>query len=89
MIQDVYGIKDFQTNLPKISRDINKVGGHYLVTNRSRPTMVAIPFQDYQAIEDIFLELNSPQLQKDIKKGGKHYLLKNTKSFKKILKEDE
>ena len=74
MIQDVFGIKDFQTNLPKIARKINQMGGHYLVTNRSKPALVAIPFADYQAIEDILLELNSPQLQKDIKEGRKEYL---------------
>ena len=74
MIQDVFGIKDFQTNLPKIARKISQIGGHYLVTNRSKPALVAIPFSDYQAIEDILLELNSPQLQKDITEGRKEYL---------------
>ena len=74
MIQDVFGIKDFQTNLPKIARKISQIGGHYLVTNRSKPALVAIPFSDYQAIEDILLELNSPQHQKDIREGRKEYL---------------
>jgi len=74
MIQDVFGIKDFQTNLPKIARKISQIGGHYLVTNRTKPALVAIPFSDYQAIEDILLELNSPQLQKDIREGRKEYL---------------
>ena len=51
MIQNVYGIKQFQTNLPKIARIIDQIGGHYLVVRRNKPTLVAIPFEDYQAIE--------------------------------------
>jgi len=73
MIQDVYGIKEFQTKLPFIAKKIREQGGHYLVTNRCKPSMVAIPFKDYQEIEDILMELNSPQLQKEIKKGREDY----------------
>lgn len=87
MIQDVFGIKEFQMKLPKIARKISEVGGHYLVTNRSKPSLVAIPFSDYQEIADIFLELNSPVLKKDIKKGRREFRDKNTKSFRQFLKE--
>jgi len=88
MIQNVFGIKDFQINLPKIARSISEVGGHYLVTNRSKPAMVAIPFADYQGIEDILLELNSPCLKREIKQGRKEYRLGKTKSFKEVLKQN-
>lgn len=86
MIQDVYGIKEFQINLPKIARKISQIGGHYLVTNRSKPSMVAIPFADYQEIEDILLELNSPTLKKDIEKGREEFKNKKTTDFRKFLK---
>ena len=87
MIQDVYGIKEFQTKLPKIAKKIRQIGGHYLVTNRSKPSLVAIPFADYQEIEDILLELNSPSLQKDIEKGRLEYSKGETQSFEDLLDE--
>ena len=87
MIQDVYGIKEFQMKLPQIARKISEVGGHYLITNRSKPSLVAIPFADYQEIADILLELNSLILKKDIKNGRSEYRNKKTKSFRQFLKE--
>lgn len=84
MIQRVYGVKEFQTNLPKISSMIAKIGGHYLVTKRNKPTMVAIPFEDYKEIEDIILELNSPVLQADIKKGRRDFKFGKTKSLEEL-----
>lgn len=81
MIQNVFGIKEFQTKLPSIAKKISQVGGHYLVTNRSKPSLVAIPFSDYQEIEDIMLELNSPSLKKDIKKGRTEYQKGLTQDF--------
>lgn len=88
MIQDVYGIKEFQVNLPKIARKIAQIGGHYLVTNRSKPSLVAIPFADYQEIEDILLELNTSSLKKDINIGRQEYAKKKAKDFRKFLKEN-
>lgn len=85
MIQDVYGIKEFQIKLPQIARKISEVGGHYLITNRSKPSMVAIPFGDYQEIADILLELNSRNLKKDIRKGREEYRTRKTKSFQEFL----
>lgn len=89
MIQDVFGIKEFQTKLPQIARTISQFGGHYLVTKRNRPSLVAIPFKDYQEIADIFLELNSPGLKKDIKKGRGEYQQKKAKDFRQFLKETD
>ena len=86
MIQDVYGIKQFQTQLPKIARRISQVGGHYLVTNRSKPSLVAIPFSDYQEIDAILLELNSPKLKKEIAEGRKEYRQNKTRDFEEFLK---
>lgn len=86
MIQDVYGIKEFQTKLPQIARKIKEIGGHYLITNRSKPSMVAIPFEDYQEIEDIFLELNSPKLKRDIQEGREEYRKGKTRNFREFLK---
>ena len=85
MIQDVYGIKEFQTNLPQIARMIGQVGGHYLITNRSKPALVAIPFADYQDVEDILLELNSPRLRREIIAGRKEYREGKTKNFRQIF----
>lgn len=87
MIQDVFGIKEFQTKLPQIAKQISQIGGHYLVTNRSQPSLVAIPFADYQEIEDILLELNSPSLKKDIKKGRSEYSKGQTRDFDKFVDE--
>lgn len=87
MIQDVFGIKEFQTKLPQIAKMISQIGGHYLVTNRSQPSLVAIPFSDYQEIEDILLELNSPTTNKDIKKGRDEYSKGQTKNFDDFLDE--
>lgn len=89
MIYDVYGIKSFQTHLPQIARQIEAVGGHYLVTNRNKPAMVAIPFADYQAIEDILIELNSPALKKDIAAGRLEYQQGKTKSLDEVTKNHE
>ena len=86
MIQDVYGIKEFQTKLPSIARLIHQEGGHYLVTNRAKPALVAIPFSDYQEIEDILLELNSPKLKREIKKGREEKQRGKTKEFSKFVK---
>ena len=86
MIQDIYGIKEFQIKLPEIARQISQTGGHYLVTNRSKPSLVAIPFSDYQEIEDILLELNSPSLKNDIKEARIEYRKNKAKDFRKFLK---
>ena len=87
MIQDVYGIKEFQTKLPQIAKMISQIGGHYLVTNRSQPSLVAIPFSDYQEIEDILLELNSPSLKKDIQEGREEYSKGETQDFDEFIDE--
>lgn len=85
MILDTFGIKEFQVKLPEIARKIRQVGGHYLVTNRSKPALVAIPFEDYQEIADIFLELNSPRVKQDIQKGRSEYKKGKTKNFRDFL----
>ena len=85
MIQAVYGIKDFQVKLPKIARQIASEGGHYLVTNRNKPSLVAIPFGDYQEIEDILLELNAPLLKKELKIGRMEYRKGNTSDFRELI----
>ena len=89
MIQNVYGVKQFQTNLPKIARIIDQIGGHYLVVRRNKPTLVAIPFGDYQAIEDILLELNSPKLLTSIRTARKEYAKGKTKDFRDFIKTSE
>lgn len=81
------GIKQFQTQLPMVARNIKAMGGHYLVTNRNEPAMVAIPFADYQAVEDILLEMNSPALQKDIADGRSEYLRGKTTKLDDFLAE--
>ena len=85
MLQNVYGIKQFQTLLPSIAQKISEVGGHYIVTKRSRPAFVAIPFEDYKEIQDILLELNSPQLNKDVKKSRKEYQQGETVDFEDFI----
>lgn len=89
MIQDAYGIKEFQTKLPHIAQKIRTQGGHYLITHRSKPSMVAIPFEDYQEIEDILVELNSPQLQKDVAQGRDEYKKGETVSIDLLKISDE
>ena len=86
MIQNVFGIKEFQTRLPEIARLINDVGGHYLVTNRNKPSMVAIPFEDYKEIEDILLELNSPGLKKEIREARYEYQKGKASDFDDFVK---
>jgi len=66
MIQNVYGIKQFQTKLPAMARQIDEEGGHYIVTRRNKPAFVAIPFADYQDVQDILLELSSTPFMKTI-----------------------
>lgn len=85
MIQDVYGIKEFQTNLPMIARHIDEMGGHYLVTNRNKPTLVALSYDDYKLIEDIFMELTSSKLKEEIATGRKEYRSGKTKKFRATL----
>lgn len=87
MLQNVYGIKSFQTHLPSIAKEIEEFGGHHLVTRRSQPAFVAIPFADYQAIEDIILELNTPSLQNDIAQGRKEYQEGKTESIEEVMKD--
>ena len=87
MLSKVMGIKKFQTNLPSVARDIKERGGHYLITNRNEPAMVAIPFEDYQNIEDVLLEMNSPALHKDIAIGRQEYVSRQTKSLDNFLAE--
>ncbi len=89
MIDAVYGIKDFQVHLPQITRDMLETGGHYLVTNRNKPALVAIPFADYQAIEDILLEFNSPALQSTIEAGRQEYRQGKTQSLDQFLSQNE
>lgn len=88
MLQNVYGIKEFQTKLPKLAREISEVGGHFLVTNRNKPSLVAIPFSDYQEIADILLELNSPKLINDIALSRKEYKENKTRDFRDFLKSE-
>lgn len=85
MIQNVYGIKQFQTKLPEMARQIDEIGGHYLVTRRNKPSFVAIPFADYQEIEDILLELNSLKLQKEIAQGREEYRQGKTKTLDEVM----
>lgn len=87
MIQGVYGIKQFQTKLPQIAKKISIEGGHYLVTNRSQPSLVAIPFSDYQDIADILLELQSPTLKRDIRQGREEFRKGKTIEFRQFLKQ--
>lgn len=87
MISNVYGIKEFQMNLAKIARSIREAGGHYLVTNRNKPAMVAIPFEDYKEIEDILLELNSPGLKREIKLARQEYEKGKSADFRKFISE--
>lgn len=86
MLQNIYGIKQFQTSLPSIAQKISEVGGHYIVTKRSKPAFVAIPFEDYKEIQDILLELNSPRLQEDVKKSRKEYKRGKTVNFEEFIK---
>jgi PHD/YefM family antitoxin component YafN of YafNO toxin-antitoxin module len=85
MLQDVFGIKEFQTKLPSIAKKIRSVGGHYLVTNRNKPSLVAIPFDDYQEIADILLELNSPRLKREVQEARDEYRDGKTVSFDTFL----
>lgn len=86
MLQNVYGIKQFQTSLPGIAQKISEVGGHYIVTKRSKPAFVAIPFADYKEIQDILLELNSPNLQEDIAESRKEYQSGKSTDFEEFVK---
>lgn len=88
MLHKVIGIKQFQSNLPSVARDIKEMGGHYLITNHNEPTMVAIPFTDYQSIEDILFEMNSPKLQKDIEAGRSEYHAGKTTSLDDFLSQN-
>ena len=87
MIQDVFGIKEFQTKLPEIARKIREVGGHYLVTNRNKPALVALSFEEYKTIEDILLELNSPALLEEIETARREYRRGKTTDFRGFLKQ--
>lgn len=87
MLQNVYGIKQFQTNLPAMARQIDEIGGHYIVTRRNKPAFVAIPFEDYKEIQDILLELNSHQLQSDIATSRREYQDDKTQNFDEFIKD--
>lgn len=86
MIQNVFGIKEFQTKLPAMARLIEKEGGHYLVTCRNKPVFVVMPFVDYQDLEDILMELNSPQLLRDVAQARKDYKEGKIKTLDEVLK---
>ncbi len=86
MIQNVFGIKEFQTKLPAMARLIEKEGGHYIVTCRNKPVFVVMPFADYQDLEDILMELNSPQLLRDVAQARKDYKAGKTKTLDEVLK---
>ena len=85
MITDSFGIKQFQTNLPELARKIGQAGGHYLVTKRGKPVFMAIPFEDYQEIEDILAEAKSCGLAKDIEEGRKEYMEGKTNKLEDVL----
>jgi len=87
MLQQVYGIKQFQTHLPAIAREINQMGGHFLITKRNDPAFVALSFEDYQEMVEMVLEKNSPQLQKHIIAGRKAYDKGETTSLADLKKE--
>ncbi len=71
-----------------VARNIKAMGGHYLVTNRNEPAMVAISFEDYQSVEDILLEMNSPALQKDVEAGRREYVAGKTTKLSDFLIEN-
>jgi len=60
-----------------------------LVTNRNKPSFVAMPFSDYQEIADILLELNSPGLIDDIAQSRKEYEENRTTDFRDFLKSEK
>ena len=73
MLQNVFGIKQFQMQLPALARKISDVGGHYVVTNRSKPAFVAISFEDYKEIQHILMELGSSRLKTEIRQAREEY----------------
>ncbi len=85
MSQTIYGIKKFQAQLPMIARDLATVGGEYVVTRRGEPAFVAVPYDRYQELEDIILELNSPQLLKEIAQGRQEYRAGKAVPMEKVL----
>ncbi len=87
MLQTIYGIKQFQTNLPAMARQIDEVGGHYIITRRNKPAFVAIPFEDYKEVQDILLELNSPELHKDIAHSRKEHEVGKSQDFEEFIKD--
>lgn len=87
MLQTIYGIKQFQTNLPAMARQIDEVGGHYIITRRNKPAFVAIPFEDYKEVQDILLELNSPDLHRDIAQSRKEYRDGKSQDFEELVKD--
>lgn len=88
MITNIYGIKQFQTHLPQISNSIKDLGGHYLVTQRNTPIFVTIPFEEYQELQEILLEMNSPQLKRSIRKARKEFKEGKSVSLEDFLKDE-
>ncbi|OGJ20320.1 MAG: hypothetical protein A3A82_03925 [Candidatus Pacebacteria bacterium RIFCSPLOWO2_01_FULL_47_12] len=89
MLQNVFGIKQFQAQLPVLARQISDVGGHYVVTNRSKPAFVAISFDDYKEIQDILMELGSTKLKKEIMLAREEYNQGKSTDFDQFVLELE
>jgi PHD/YefM family antitoxin component YafN of YafNO toxin-antitoxin module len=87
MIHNIYGIKEFQKQLPAIAKKIAEVGGYSVVTNRSKPVFVTIPFEEYKEIEDILLELTNKKLAKDVSQTRKEYQQNKSRNFEDFVKE--
>ncbi len=87
MISSSFGIKQFQSNLPSLANKMAEVGGHYLVTKRGKPVFMAIPFEDYQEIQDIIDEAQSRKLLVDIEKGRQEYKEGKTRKLEEVMAE--
>ena len=76
---DTYNMKEAQAGLTKLCRS----GKRFVIANRNRPVVVAMPFEDFEALMETLDVLADPALMKAIQS------LRNGESSYRLLDLDD
>lgn len=80
-----YDLDEFRKKLPEIAADLNRAGGHYIVTQEKKPSLVAISYSEYEEIAEIRQEMQAAGLKHDVKQARREYKAGKTVDFRKFI----
>lgn len=79
-----YDLDEFQKKLPEIVAGLNREGGHYILTQKKKPSLVAISYREYAEISEIAQELQAHDLKRDVSQARREYRDGKTRDFREF-----